>query len=124
MSINIDSPLFAYKQRVINAVKNLTASQWYVDAHPDEAHGADGVDYASDQLDEALTDFAAAAAPSQRFAEPVRLGAVVLDKRGRRYVRYDSRDPQPWWQDSESSPNEPIVRRYAFEDIDVADIES
>lgn len=58
MSNSPDSDLFYVKQNVIAAVKNLIAAEWSAEAHPEDAHGADGVDYAEDQLDDALTAYA------------------------------------------------------------------
>lgn len=68
----------------------------------------------TDRLQAALREFAN---PTPKPAEPTGLGAVIEDAEGKRWTRYDERDPQPWWRTGTGDPDEPIECRFAYADI-------
>ena len=68
-------------------------------------------DYRANQMQTALRSLVTPPKPD----EPTGLGAVVEDVSGRRWTRYDTRDPQPWWW---NGAPEVAVCRYAYADID------
>lgn len=56
--IDYDSPLFAAKVKVAQAVKATVSAEWQAEANPDYPHNAAMIEYADEQLDAALLSFA------------------------------------------------------------------